>query len=344
MNSKAWARLTRTVTAVIVSVGLGTALSGCVAGEGSGSNSNGQGTDTVTVDFATYNPLSLVIKDQGWLDDEFSKQGIKVNWVQSAGSNKANENLRAGTIDVGSTYGSAGLLARSNGAPIKTVYIYSQPENGLLVAPGSSIKTLEDLKGKTVAATKGTDPYFFLLRALKQEGISQSEVTIQNLQHADGKQALMNGNVDAWSGLDPIFAQAEQEGAVTFYKNSELSTYGFLNATEDFVNNHADQLQTIVGVYEKARKWAVANPDQTRDILAKGANIEGSVAQRMLDRSHLGVDPVPGEAEQSYLEAVTPILVDSGDVPNQALVDSAREELFEPSFAQKAVADDNDAN
>ena len=50
---------------------------------------------TLNIDFATYNPLSLIIRDQGWLESALADQGIAVNWVQSAGSNKANEALRA---------------------------------------------------------------------------------------------------------------------------------------------------------------------------------------------------------------------------------------------------------
>ena len=50
---------------------------------------------TLNIDFATYNPLSLIIKNQGWLEAALAPQGISVNWVKSAGSNKANEALRA---------------------------------------------------------------------------------------------------------------------------------------------------------------------------------------------------------------------------------------------------------
>ena len=53
-------------------------------------------------------------------------QDVTVNWIQSAGSNKANEALRANAIDVGSTAGSAALLARSNGSPIQVIDLYSQ--------------------------------------------------------------------------------------------------------------------------------------------------------------------------------------------------------------------------
>lgn len=167
------------VAAVAASAAL--ALTGCVAGEGSSAQAGAAGSEaggTLNIDFATYNPLSLIIKDQGWLEASLKDQGVTVNWVQSAGSNKANEALRSGAIDVGSTAGSAALLARSNGSPIKTIDIFSQPEWAALVAPaGSGIESVADLKGKSVAATKGTDPYFFLLQALEEAGLKPADVT-----------------------------------------------------------------------------------------------------------------------------------------------------------------------
>ncbi|HZB62262.1 MAG TPA: aliphatic sulfonates ABC transporter substrate-binding protein, partial [Microvirga sp.] len=43
----------------------------------------------IKIDFATYNPVSLVLKDKGFLEKALEKDGIKVRWVQSLGSNKA---------------------------------------------------------------------------------------------------------------------------------------------------------------------------------------------------------------------------------------------------------------
>src|SRR5690606_6762238 len=238
-------------------------MTGCAAGEGSALqedavNAGEWSTDTLNIDFATYNPLSLVIKEQGWLEDEL--EGVTVNWLQSAGSNKANEALRAGAVDVGSTAGSAALLARSNGSPIQVIDIYSQPEWSALVVPaGSAITSVEDLKGKQVAATKGTDPYFSLLQALEEAGLAQDDVTVQNLQHADGWAALQNGSVDAWAGLDPIMAGAEATGAELVYRNVDFNSYGFLNATEKFITEKPDVAQTVVDVYEHARAWALEN-------------------------------------------------------------------------------------
>jgi len=336
--------LRKSLGAIAIAAVAGLGFTAC-AGEGSalqadaGSQStDGWSKDELNIDFATYNPLSLIIKDQGWLEEATGGE-VTVNWVQSAGSNKANEALRAGAVDVGSTAGSAALLARSNGSPIQVIDIYSQPNwAAILVPTGSSITDVSGLAGKSVAATKGTDPYFFLLQTLAEEGLSLSDIELQNLQHADGKAALEAGAVDAWSGLDPMLSTAVTNGtAEIIYDNIDFNSYGFLNATEDFITNHADLAQLVVDAYEKAREWAVEHPEETVAILAEVAGIEPEIAKSVLiDRTNLEVDGVPGEAQRKVLEVIGPIFVESGDVANQDLIDAALETLFNADFAKAA--------
>jgi sulfonate transport system substrate-binding protein len=293
---------------------------------------------TLNIDFATYNPLSLVIKQQGLLEAALADRGVAVNWVQSAGSNKANEALRSGAIDVGSTAGSAALLARTNGSPIKVIDIYSQPEWSAVVVPGdSAITSVAELAGKDIAATKGTDPYFFLLQALAEAGVPLDAVTVQNLQHADGWAALQNGSVDAWAGLDPIMAGAEAAGAKLLYRNVGFNSYGFLNATESFLASRPDVAQTVVDTYEAARAWALAHPDETAQILADVAGLDVAIASKVIaDRTNLGVDNVPGQAQVDVLHTIGPIQVASGDAPSQEASDAALSTLIEPTFASAA--------
>ena len=77
----------------------------------------------IYVDWATYNPVSMLLKDKGFLEKEFAKDGIKVVWVQTNSSSNALQFLNAGSINFGSTAGSAALVARVNGNPIKSVYV-----------------------------------------------------------------------------------------------------------------------------------------------------------------------------------------------------------------------------
>src|SRR5215470_13836847 len=117
----------------------------------------------IRLDWATYNPVSMILRQKGLLEKEFAKDGINIVWVQSAGSNKALEFLNAGSIDFGSTAGSAALVARINGNPIKSIYVYSRPEwTALVTTRDSPIRNVADLKGKRVAVTRGTDPHIFL--------------------------------------------------------------------------------------------------------------------------------------------------------------------------------------
>ena len=335
---------TRPLIALTTPVLAALLLTGCVAGEGSENAAadavGGQWSDDeLSIDFATYNPLSLIIKEQGWLEEEFGGD-VTVTWTQSAGSNKANEGLRAHALDVGSTAGSAALLARANGSPIKSILLYSQPEWSALVAPaGSDINEVEDLRGKSVAATKGTDPYFFLLQSLAEHGLTLDDIEVQNLQHGDGKTALENGSVDAWSGLDPLMASSAQDsGSVLFYRNIDFNTYGFLNATEEFLESNPDLAQAVVDAYERARVWAAENPEETVEVLAEASAIEPAIAEEVLvDRTVLDLDPVPGQVQTDVLSFVGTIFVESGDVPNQEVVDEALASLYDTSFATKAL-------
>src|SRR5258708_39006607 len=77
---------------------------------------------TINIDWATYNPVSMLLKDKGLLEKEFAKDGIGIRWVQALGSNKALEFLNAGSIDFGSTPGSAALGAKINRNPIKSIH------------------------------------------------------------------------------------------------------------------------------------------------------------------------------------------------------------------------------
>jgi sulfonate transport system substrate-binding protein len=156
----------------------------------------------IRLDFATYNPVSLVLKEKGLLEKEFQKDGIAVRWVQTLGSNKALEFLNAGSIDFGSTAGSAALVAKINGNPIKSIYVYSRPEwTALVTRKDSGITKVADLKGKRVAVTRGTDPHIFLVRALAEAKLTDKDVKFVLLQHPDGRLALERGDVDAWAGL-----------------------------------------------------------------------------------------------------------------------------------------------
>jgi sulfonate transport system substrate-binding protein len=260
----------------------------------------------IRIDWATYNPVSLVLKQKGLLEKEFAKDGISIVWVQSAGSNKALEFLNAGSIDFGSTAGSAALVARINGNPIKSIYVYSRPEwTALVTTRDSKINSVADLKGKRVAVTRGTDPHIFLVRALLGAGLSEKDITPVLLQHADGKTALIRGDVDAWAGLDPMMAQAEvEDGARLFYRKADANTWGILNVREEFLKEHPDIVRRVLAVYEDARKYSLANYDELKKTFVAVTKLPENVVDKQLkERTELTHSRIGAPQRESILAA-----------------------------------------
>jgi sulfonate transport system substrate-binding protein len=260
----------------------------------------------IHIDWATYNPVSMMLKQKGLLEKEFAKDGIGIVWVQSAGSNKALEFLNAGSIDFGSTAGSAALVAKINGNPIKSIYVYSRPEwTALVTTKDSKISSVADLKGKRVAVTRGTDPHIFLVRALLDAGLSEKDITPVLLQHADGKTALIRGDVDAWAGLDPMMAQAEiEDGAKLFFRNPAANTWGILNVREQFLKDYPDVVRRVLATYEDARKYSLANYDDLKKTFIAVTKLSDAVVDKQLkQRTDLTSSRIGAAQRESILAA-----------------------------------------
>jgi sulfonate transport system substrate-binding protein len=285
----------------------------------------------IRIDWATYNPVSMVLKDHGFLEKELAKDGISIRWVQTLGSNKALEFLNAGSIDFGSTAGSAALLAKINGNPIKSIYVYSRPEwTALVTRKDTTISKIADLKGKRVAVTRGTDPHIFLVRALLSAGLSEKDITPVLLQHPDGKTALIRGDVDAWAGLDPMMAQAEiEDGARLFYRNKDANTWGILNTREEFLKDHSDLVRRVLAVYEEARKYSLAHYDDLKKSFIAATKLPDAVVDKQLEeRTELTHNRIGAPQRESILAAGI-ALQQAGVIPVKVDVKKALDDLID---------------
>lgn len=288
----------------------------------------------IRIDWATYNPVSMVLKNQGLLEKEFAKDGITIRWVQSAGSNKALEFLNAGSIDFGSTAGAAALVGKINGNPIKSIYAFSRPEwTALVTGKDSAIKAPADLKGKRIAVTRGTDPHIFLVRALQSVGLTEKDVTLVLLQHADGKLALTRGDVDAWAGLDPMMATAEvEDGAQLFFRNAAANTWGLLNVREEFAQANPALVKRVLAVYEQARTWSIANRDSLKAEFIAVTKLPPAVVAKQIDeRTDLSNSKI-GAPQKDAILAAGIALQKAGVIKPEVDVNAAVESLLDSSY------------
>ena len=291
----------------------------------------------INIDYAYYNPVSLLMKDRGSLEKAFKKDNIKIRWVLSLGSNKALEYLNGGSIDFGSTAGASAVIGKANGIPIKAIYVYSKPEwTALVTNKNSGITGIKDLVGKRVAVTRGTDPHIFLLQALDSVGLTEKDIKPVLLQHPDGYRALVSGQVDAWAGLDPHMAKGELETQTPlFYRNADLNTYGILNVREEFSTKYPLLVKKVLKIYEENRLHAIKNPNELKQSLIKAVKLSGAVAQKQLNERTDITNPNIGPKQINTFLTAGNILQKIGIIKASVSIKDVVNELVDTSFLSK---------
>jgi sulfonate transport system substrate-binding protein len=127
-----------------------------------------------------------------------------------------------------------------------------------------------------------------------------------------------------------------EAGSKLLYRNVNFNTYGFLNTTDSFAKNHPEHVKRVIAAYEKARKWILANPDETSRIVSEEAKISLAVAKVQLLRNDFR-NPLPGAEHAKALKAAAPILIEEELVKKGTDVNKVIDELIDPSFARAVI-------
>src|SRR5262249_48091467 len=169
--------------------------------------------------------------------------------------------------------------------------------------------------------------------ALQSVGLTEKDITPVLLQHPDGKTALIRGDVDAWAGLDPMMAQAEvEDGAKLFYRNKDANTWGILNAREEFLKEHPDIVRRVLGVYEDARKFSLANYAEEKKAFITVTKLpEPLVDKQLKERTETTFNKIGAPQRDSILQAGL-ALQQAGVVPASVDVKKTVDDLIDDRF------------
>lgn len=223
-------------------------------------------------------------------------------------------------IDIGYVGNTPPIFAGAAGSPISIVSATQTEGKGdaILVAKDSPIASVADLKGRTVAVTKGSSAHGHLLLALEEAGLEPSDVTISYVNPSDGYAALKNGGADAWTVWDPYTAAAEQEiGARILADGSGVSN----GLSFEVASNAAladPGRNTAIGDFvqrvTRAHQWAAAHPDEWARVYAEESGLPLEVAQAYTARSVRVPIRIDDEVIASE-QALTDTLAENGVIP-----------------------------
>jgi sulfonate transport system substrate-binding protein len=189
----------------------------------------------------------------------------RLEWKQFAAASPLLEALNAGAVDGAFAGDAPTTFALAAGLPGKIIAANRSPGQGtaIVVAKGSPIRTVEDLKGKRIGTGKGSIGHYLVLAFLQRQQWTANDVALAFLQPADAKAALAGGSVDAWAAWSTYVAQATlaEGGRVVVDGRGLISGLTFQVATDAAIATKREALDDYVRRLSAARRWALDHVD-----------------------------------------------------------------------------------
>lgn len=232
------------------------------------------------------NVPSIVEKRLKLFEEEFEKDGIKVNFPEITEGPKMTEALAAGSLDFCNALGgTSAILAAANGVDLKIIGIYSRaPKAFTIMTKDDDINSIKDLKGKKIAGPKGTILHQLLLEALSRNQMSIDDVEYINMSIPQAVAAMNSDNVDAALVAGPAVPQAIDAGGRII-----ITGEGLLDATiviavrGEFLREYPNLVKRYMDVHYRSLKYMEENPEEVYKMAAEETGISEENVVTMYD-------------------------------------------------------------
>jgi len=240
------------------------------AGIALGASPSARAADSISFSYQRSSALLLTLKLQGILASRLSKHGFDINWAEFSHIVSA---MSTNSVDFhGDVADAVPIFAQSAGAPL-TYYAMetaSPHAEAIIVAESSPIRSVADLRGKTVAVSKGSGCHFLLLQALKRVRMQFTDIIPAYLEAAEGSAAFHRGAVDAWVIWDPYLAITQNTLPVrSLADGAGLTSYNrYYMVSTAFAQKYPGLVQIVFDALVEAGVWVRADPDRAAALLA----------------------------------------------------------------------------
>lgn len=251
----------------------------------------------------------LVVGDQAYnAQSLFEASGVlqdapyAVAWKQFPAGTPVIEAVNAGALDIGLQGDGPVLFLAAQGAPVKVIGIYrDSPDSVVLLAgPHTQIKTVADLKGKTVAITRGGWSQQLVQAALTSAGLPLDSVKYSYLASVDSAAALQAGKVDATATWEPYVTRLREAGARTVVTARGLiAAQSYLSTTQKVIDTKRELLGDFVQRYQRAREWSLADArhiGRYADVWAARSRVDPKLAHQWFSTSRIRYEPLTESA------------------------------------------------
>ncbi len=212
------------------------------------------------------------------LSGEIDKFSFDIEWANISGGPQTSEAFRADALDVGAVAEIPAIQATWTGLPVKIVASkfrkdpLQHPTYELGIAPGVSVKTLADLRGKKIAYSPGQAQGALVLKVLKQAGLTKDDVTLVELPSTGDvyPNALASKQVDVAPiggvNIRRYTAKFGRDGATTIrhgLRDDPAHLYVRTVTLQDPAK--AAAIREYVAAWARASRWVYEHPKEWID-------------------------------------------------------------------------------
>ena len=277
----------------ILSILLTMAMLGVFAGCGNGGNSDAGKKSTSTesdvkegvvirvanFSYAPWNAAFDVAYQKGYFDEVFAGDNVTIEVINFENGPAVNEAFLSGSVDIVNGIGDQPIVTALNGGQVDAQVLSTasiMPNMGIIVREDPGIKSVADLKGKTVAVQIGTSAHKALLYILEDNGLEADDVELVNLSGSDTAiAALDKKEVEAAFLTGYSFTTAEEKGIGKEIADAkEHPMYTYIEAAESFVEKHLDLAKKFLEATKKGEQFLKENPAEGYQLISDLLEIE----------------------------------------------------------------------
>lgn len=248
----------------------------------------------------------FVLRRTGVLEALLAEGGATVEWVEYDDGRCTADLFADEEIDIGGTGSVPPIQAQSEGVDIVYVAVSDpRPAQGaVVVRQDSSIRSLSDLSGRTVAMMAGSYHTELLAFALAGAGLDYRDITVLDGLAHENKEDFHTGAAEVWVAGDPFWAQVQAEGGVRVLTEAghHISNRSTWWARRAFADGNPGLLDVVVRALLRSDAWIAGHPGEAAALFAADVPDSPGAAdwETSLRRRPWGQRPVTDEvvAEQ----------------------------------------------
>lgn len=232
----------------------------------------------------------------------------RIEWAQFPSAQTQIEAISANAVDVGIA-GVASFLFAYNGNPqLRAIQAMDggpeQKAVAVIVPEKSPARDMRDLRGRSIATTRGSVGHITLLQALEQAHLKTSDVSISFLSPNDAMTAFATGKVDALAIWLPYLATAvrSHHARVLTYAWNGTSNYLVQVSSDASVRAKHALLEDFLRRYARAQLWANGHPREWSEISSRETGVPRDIAAYSAERWHWTPAPVDGRVADALHE------------------------------------------